>query len=407
MKKLNVALIGMLGIFLLSGCAKDIEVTQIKEEERIEQVQLSEEPEEHSAETVQMTQESLRQQMDEMMKDNREGNASIEERMDGKYMCAIDYETNHLAILDEKGTVVINTDLVSPVDDSLHLRFYAWADEQEWLWLQHSQTWMIEDFIKIDLITGEITCFEQNYGFQGEFALEPNTGFLCFSDAPVIFDVEDGEAFIKSNQEITLKLVNLFEESKPQIIEVANSRHFRPQWIAPYTVAYNNPYLGADEIEKMTYSFNQSYELLPTMTEPVVYETDEQYIEKYEEILKKLSISGNQSQEVMTLYGYTMPIKEMCLWTEDETWVNEEGYIRCSPNNKELYLHLFIDDRNEQDCEVLADFFRLKYDEVTVKWLMDKFINERDSYIAFKDGSYIRFSLTTGGFKMVSIGIEG
>lgn len=70
-----------------------------------------------------------------------------------------------------------------------------------------------------------------------------------------------------------------------------------------------------------------------------------------------------------------------------------------------MRLHLLIDDRQVEDCTVLADFFGLKYDETTVKWLMDKFINERDSYIAFKDGSYIRFSMTTGGFKIVSIGI--
>lgn len=408
MRNLKIILMGILSVCLLGGCTKDMQGTVMEGEEIVEQVeilQVPENPEEQLIDTLQARKEMRRQQINELMINSPVGNVSIEESPKGTYMCGIDYETNHLVILGENGTVIINTDLVSPIDESLYLTFYAWADEQEWLWLVHNRTYQIKDFVKIDLTTGEVTYFEQSYGFLGDYALEPNTGYLCFSNAPVILDSDERKVFIESNQEVTLKLVNLFEENEAQTIETVNARAFSPNWIEPYTFTYNNPYLGIDEIEKITYAFNQSYELLPTITEPIVYETDQLYIEKYKGILEELKVSGNKSKEVVTLYGYTMPIKDMTLWQQNEEWINDEGYIRCLSTKEDLRLYLFIDDRQVKDCIVLANFFGLKYDEKTVKWLMDKFINERDSYIAFKDGSYIRFSMTTGGFKLVSIGI--
>ncbi|HHX63028.1 MAG TPA: hypothetical protein GX707_20300 [Epulopiscium sp.] len=377
MRNIKIILMGILGVCLMSGCTKGVQVTK----------------------------EIRRQQINELMINSEAGNVSVEESPSGTYMCGIDYETNHLVILDEKGKVVINTDLVSPIDENLYLGFYAWANEQEWLWLVHNRTHEIKDFLKIDLTTGTVTYFEQNYGFLGEYALEPNTGYLCFSNAPAISDTDAEKAFVESNQEVTLKLANLFEEDEVQIIETANGRAFNPNWIEPYTLTYSNTYLGIDEIEKATYAFNQSYELLPAITEPIVYETDELYMEKCKDILGELQTSGKQSKEVVTLYGYTMPIKDITVLQENDGWINDEGYIRCVPAREDLRLYLYIDDRQVKDCTVLADFFGLKYDERTVKWLMDKFINERHSYIAFEDGSYIRFSMTTAGFKVVSIGI--
>lgn len=407
MKILKLTLVGLISIYTMSGCTKDIQEAQVENGGIVEQVEASQEPEQAKdqvKEEIQVTQTMRGQQLDALMVDSRGGNISIEESLDGVYMCGIDYETNHIVILDEKNRVVLDTKLVSPVDDDLNLTFYAWADEKEWLWLVHNSTHQIKDFVKIDLTTGEATYFEQNYGFAGDFALEPNTGYLCFSDAPVILDIDERKAFLDANQEVTLKLVNLFNEDEAQIIETATSRDFCPKWVEPYTFTYNNPYLGIDEIEKVTYAFNQSYELLPMMTSPPVYETDEEYMEKCEYILQELRTSGGENKKVVTLYGYTIPIKDITLCQETSEWINEEGYIRCIPDRQDLRLHLFIDDRQAKDNEVLANFFRMKYDETTVRWLMEKFINEIDSYIAFKDGSYIRFSMTTGGFKSVSIG---
>lgn len=298
MINLKFILMGILSVCLMSGCTRDVQVT-VMEEEIVEQ----------SVDTLQVTKEIRRQQINGLMINSAAGNVSIEESPNGTYMCGVDYETNHLVILDEKGTVVINTDLVSPIDESLYLTFYAWANEQKWLWLVHNRTHQIKDFVKIDLTTGAVTYFEQNYGFQGDYALEPNTGYLCFSDAPVLLDIEDREAFIESNQDVTLKLVNLFEENEAQTIETANGRTFSPNWIEPYTFTYNNPYLGINEMEKVTYAFNQSYELLPAIAGPIVYETDELYMKKYGDILEELKTSGKESTEVVTLYGYTMPIR--------------------------------------------------------------------------------------------------
>lgn len=363
----------------MSGCAKNTQTTQVKKVE------------------------IHRNQLDELMSDSKKENISIEESLDGIYMCAIDYETNHIVILDKTNTVVLNTKLVSLEEEDLNLSFYAWADEKSWLWLVHHKTYLIKDFVKIDLTTGQTTYFEQNYGFARDFSLEPNTGYLCFSNAPMILDIDEREAFLDANQEVTLKLVNLFNKEEPQIVETATSREFCPEWVEPYTFTYNNPWLSPYEIEKVTYSFNQSYELLPTLTSPPIYETDEQYSKKCQYILEELKSSNKESEKEVTLYGYTIPIKDITLCQNTDEWINEKGYIRCIPHSKEFRLHLFIDDNQPKDNKLLADFFRLKYSEPTVKWLMEKFVNEKNSYIGFNDGSYIRFSMTTAGFKRISI----
>ncbi len=401
MKRLKIILMGLLSVCLMNGCTKDIQVTQTEEVAKVEQVE-----ELQKSEVVEINDEMKRQKLEILMMESREGNVSIEESPDGTYLCGIDYETNHLVILDEEGKEVLNSKLVSPSDESLQLTFYAWAEEKDWLWLIHNRTHQVKDFVKIDLKTGEVTYFEQNYGFNGDYALEPNTGYLCFSNAPVILDVEEREEFIASNQEITLKLVNLFEEGKEKIIVTANSRIFNPQWIQPYFFTYNDPLLGADEIERVTYAFNQSYKLLPTITDPVEYETDEMYMNKYAYIVEELKALGEKSDAVVTLYGYTIPIKDINIRQENGEPLSEQGYIDCIPDNVYMRLHLYINDTNAEECTVLANFFKLKYDDETVAWLMNKFVNERESYIAFTDGSFIRFGMTTAGFKSVSVGVE-
>ena len=393
--------------YAMSGCATNIQTPTVENEEIVEQVgdlQVTEQIKEQIDSKITVTKEIRFQQLDDLMMDSREGNVSIEESTNGEYLCGIDYETNHIVVLDKSNRIILDKKLVSPIDDELNLTFYTWGDEQKWLWLTHNRTYQIKDFVKIDLTTGEATFFDQNYGFMSDFALEPNTGYLCFSDAPMIFDMDERKEFLDSNQKVTLKLANLFNKEQPKIIETAISREFCPKWVDSYTFTYNNPYLGINEIEKVTYTFNQSYELLPTLTSPPVYETNEQYLEKCEYILKELKISEEKNENFVTLYGYTLPIKDITLYVETDEWINEKGYVRCIPESQDLRLHLFIDDRQSEDNERLVNFFRLKYSESTVKWLMDKFMNERNSYIAFKDGSYIRFSLTTGGFKIVSIG---
>lgn len=67
---------------------------------------------------------------------------------------------------------------------------------------------------------------------------------------------------------------------------------------------------------------------------------------------QQLQTSGKQSKEVVTLYGYTIPIKDIAVWQEKDEWIKDEGYIRCIPGREDLRLHLYIDDRQVKDCTV-------------------------------------------------------
>ena len=342
-----------------------------------------------------------------LMKDNPEGNLSIYESPNGDYLCGLDYESNHLVILDAKNEIVIDEIVNSPVDTGSGLSFYKWGGAQNWLWLTHQQTWLTKDFCKINLETGDIEYFEQNYGFATDFDLNPDTGYLCYSPFPMILDVTEREEFLAEEHEIPLYLVNLLdEENTPQqVIVTADNREFQPEWIAPYTISYNNPYLGYNEIEKVTYTFNQPFELVDSLKDSLVKETNEGFKEKYEHIIEIQRASSNDTTETICLYGYNIPIHDISTYsaTYDDGTIpfNENAYINWTLDTR--YLMLYIDDRRPEDIIKLTNFLRLKYAEDTITLLMDKF-KEGDSYIAFTDDSYITFNLTTAGFKAVRIG---
>lgn len=342
-----------------------------------------------------------------LMKDTLEGNLSTYESPNGDYLCGLDYESNHLVILDAKNEIVIDEIVNSPVNTGLWLSFYKWGTTHNWLWLTHQQTWLTKDFCKINLETGDIEYFEQNYGFATDFDLNPDTGYLCYSPFPVILDVTEREEFLAEEHEIPLYLVNLLDEGNMphQVIATTNNREFQPEWIAPYTISYNNPYLGYDEIEKVTYTFNQPFELVDRLTDTLVKETNEELKEKYEHIIEIQRTSSNDTTETICLYGYNIPINDISTYnaTYDDKTIpfNKNAYINWTLDMR--HLTLYIDDRNLEDINKLTEFLRLKYAEDTVTLLMNKF-KEDDSYIVFTDDSYISFNLTTAGFKAVHIG---
>ena len=239
-------------------------------------------------EDVQNTKAIMLEHLHESMASSPQGNLDIQENPNGSYVCGIDYESNHIVVLNAANEIVLDAVLRSPMDEGLNLSFYAWGDQQEWLWLIHNRTHQVKDFVRIDLITGDVSYFEQNYGFSTDFSLEPDTGDLCFSDFPIILDIDERQTFLASDHKITLSLVNLLTESTPQVIETSINRAFDPRWVEPYIFTYNNPYLGIDEIEQVTYAFNQPFELVSELTEPITYETHEEFKEKYNYIRKVL-----------------------------------------------------------------------------------------------------------------------
>lgn len=398
MKILKIVTIIFLNMLLISGCgfttedAEGLNQNSNRVETEVGQEQI---------EDVQNTKAIMLEHLHESMASSPQGNLDIQENPNGSYVCGIDYESNHIVVLNAANEIVLDAVLRSPMDEGLNLSFYAWGDQQEWLWLIHNRTHQVKDFVRIDLITGDVSYFEQNYGFSTDFSLEPDTGDLCFSDFPIILDIDERQTFLASDHKITLSLVNLLTESTPQVIETSINRAFDPRWVEPYIFTYNNPYLGIDEIEQVTYAFNQPFELVSELTEPITYETHEEFKEKYNYIRKVLIESGDVATELVNLYGYVIPIKDILLFDESNEIINQNGLVQCF-SDRDGFL-LFIDDRQSKDLTRLENFLGLKYAEDTVGWLMEMFMKD-DSYIIFQDGSYIQVSQTTAGFKSVHIG---
>lgn len=398
-KKLKTVLLGSIGILLIASCdlyAKETTLLLQNQQANPFKSNLIQLKNGH------MTHENIFKHLKECMLDSKEENLDIRESPDGSYLCGIDSTRNHLVVLNNQNEVVINEILLSPVEQDLTLSFCVWGNQKNWLWLTHNSTNQVKDFIRIDLNTGASDYYQQTYGFEQDFALEPDTGYLCFSDFPTLSDFHEEKSFLAKDHQITLRLVHLLEKGTPQVIETATNKAFEPRWAYNYSFTYNNPYFGDTELEKVTYAFNQSFELRDDIDLPIVYETQEAFSEKYDYVLKVLKNLGHQTDEVIDLYGYSVPIKDILIHNESSEIINLNGFINWF--NDTDYLLLSIDHWNTKDINRLAHFLGTKYNEHTVRWLMEKFIHENNSYTLFKDGSYIRISLTTAGFKFVQIG---
>jgi hypothetical protein len=73
-----------------------------------------------------------------------------------------------------------------------------------------------------------------------DYALNPNTGRLVYSDYPVFFIVEALQEFQDSGKAVTLGLFDLNSQNV-QIIATSAAKAFQPEWLDERTVEYNDP----------------------------------------------------------------------------------------------------------------------------------------------------------------------
>ena len=73
-----------------------------------------------------------------------------------------------------------------------------------------------------------------------EYALNPNTGIMVFSDYPRFFDADSAERFKSSGTTVTLYLLDLNGMALSSIATNTAS-YFNPQWIADDRVQYDDP----------------------------------------------------------------------------------------------------------------------------------------------------------------------
>lgn len=338
---------------------------------------------------------------------NSEESIDIHLSPDESYMCGIGSESNHVVVLNAENQVVFNQVITAQEDDEFYLYFNGWSDNNKWLWITQQHTFFIDYFSLINLETGSVNHLKQEYGFQTDYAFNPNNGYLCFSTIPHFLDVDSREEFNDVEHELSLYLVNIFEDSDTEwrILNTSTSRAFRPVWTDDYTIEYDAPYTSLEETERITFSFNQTYTSIGTSN---TTETNKEKAKRIidfqnnEKVKGMLNIQDNTKSpitETIDLYGYSIPIQLINLY-EGGTYTPDNCIDWWRDYN---YLYIPTNDENDEDVRRLADFFSFKYSDETVDWLMDRF-KRGNGVIEFTDGTYIMFSKTTAGFRGVSCG---
>ncbi len=127
------------------------------------------------------------------------------------------------------------------IDEMLTPDLDSWADDSSAFWVSFKHGPNPQILSRIDLGTWE----ESDYALTAlslshEYALNPNTGQLLYSDHPTFFDAMSSQAFMESGDPVTLYLYNL-NDATEQIIAASAARNFSPNWIDVLTVEFYDP----------------------------------------------------------------------------------------------------------------------------------------------------------------------
>jgi hypothetical protein len=132
-----------------------------------------------------------------------------------------------------------------------HLGLEAWADDGSAFWIHYHAGPSPQAFVEIDVESWMTTTYDvSDLTIPAEYALNPDTGRMAYSDCPAIYDAPAAEAFAESDQEVTLSVYDLDAETGQDLATVEArhfnresiaSRCFNPKWVDGRTVAYDGP----------------------------------------------------------------------------------------------------------------------------------------------------------------------
>ncbi len=79
------------------------------------------------------------------------------------------------------------------------------------------------------------------------------TGWICYSDYPMLRDIDTYNEFSQSGTEVNLFVYNIFTDKK---IKVAKSvaKAFEPKWVDDYNFQYNDPNSGQKILYKLNFN---------------------------------------------------------------------------------------------------------------------------------------------------------
>lgn len=163
---------------------------------------------------------------------------------------------NNISIFNSEGNLEKEfTEEDYNIREHCHIDLGEWNDVEDVLWLESKENYVTDTFIHIDTNTWETNSYPNEYVYTDDRALNPNTGWIAYSDYPVFLDTIGSTQYKESGKETTLFLYNIETQVRLTIdSEVTNL--FSPKWISNNELVYmygdetKNRILGNDEKDK-------------------------------------------------------------------------------------------------------------------------------------------------------------
>lgn len=149
--------------------------------------------------------------------------------------------TDKLVFVNNDGKVIkeiAKKDISSKVDESSVISLLKWANSNKYIWLTVGHTFEVDEFIKINTDTWEITRYENNLPPQkAGYTLDVDTGWVAYTNMPVLSDEDDIKKYNESNMIIKLWVYNL-ETKENILVNEAKLNDFNPRWARNHDLSY-------------------------------------------------------------------------------------------------------------------------------------------------------------------------
>lgn len=163
---------------------------------------------------------------------------------------------NRIVIFDSEGNLEKEfTEEDFNIRESCNISFGQWNDTENVLWLESKQTYVTDTFIRINTSNWETESYPNEYVYTDDRALNPNIGWIVYSDYPVFLDSIGSTQYKESGKLTTLFLYNI--ETRVRLtIDSQVTNLFSPKWISDDEIVYmygderRNHIFGKEEKDK-------------------------------------------------------------------------------------------------------------------------------------------------------------
>ncbi len=149
-----------------------------------------------------------------------------------------DIGEDQLIFLDPEGN---QAEIFSPEIGNLYLDLGKWSRDSRLFWGTYQAAYRPLHFYRVEIDTWQYTPYDlSGLSLEHEYALNPETGQLLYSDFPVFFEVTGYHRFLIQQDPVTLYLYDFSEQSQ-RTISIIISKSFNPEWIDDEVIEYRDP----------------------------------------------------------------------------------------------------------------------------------------------------------------------